>query len=610
MPLGEHRLSTNSADRHGRTDRFTRYAENAAQVSVVLASVAFLASALAYLYLGHWPVTHLDYWRIYDIYLNHSWLESALLKINDHSLFFPSFISLADLRFFHGDQQLMFFLGMALLFLTVALLLVPIWRDKALSLTAKIASTLILIVGNFWMGRASIIGSGGFNCAGSLSLAGTVLAFLYLPAMAKHSSGSWATTLTVIVAGFVASFSSGSGLATWPVLLFLGWCLRLPWRSIWALMIAAVIAAIIFIFLPGSSPSPVVSHSTLSPFVAVSTAVPQLCRLLGSPILSAEMAWHVERIPQVPVESSMLSLWCGAVGLILGSAALLPRRGHPRLEKDRLEFMGLALLSFNVLVMVMIVSGRAPLIRLVPSEVAAPRYFFWSTLFWTGLAMIAIQRADPKRLLRCPVLLGALAVLIFALPRHFEEGARYRYAAKLAEFGAVSLINGACDVEEIKILFRDPKQVYKVAAQFRARRLDMFASGLQDWLGVSERNLFGGHHKPKGLKGGCDVTALLKCDDGTSFARLTGSTMIGGYVPRALVVVDANGIIRGIGRSFATNSFINRLLYRGIFPGAPFLCYIRGYDASSSYAVRGVDEDELSDEKINVGVLRNNGPTR
>jgi hypothetical protein len=263
--------------------------------------------------------------------------------------------------------------------------------------------------------------------------------------------------------------------------------------------------------------------------------------------------------------------------------------------------MGLALLSFNLLVMVMIVVGRAPLIRLVPSEVAAPRYFFWSTLFWTGLAMVAIQRAEPKRWLRCPVLLGALIVPIFVLPSHFEEGARYRYAAKLADSAAISLVNGACDAEEVKILFRDPHQVYKVAPQLRARRLDMFAGGLQDWLGASETSLFAGHHQPEGLKGRCDVAAVLKCEDGTVFARLTGSALIRGtVVPKTLVAIDGHGVVCGVGRSFATNPFINRVLYRGIFPGTSFLCYIRAYDSSLPYAIHSLDGDELSDETIEV----------
>ena len=64
-------------------------------------------SGVVYRCLGHWPVTHLDCWGIYEFSLNHTWLESALLKHGGHSLFFPSFLWLI-FGFFHDDQQLPF----------------------------------------------------------------------------------------------------------------------------------------------------------------------------------------------------------------------------------------------------------------------------------------------------------------------------------------------------------------------------------------------------------------------------------------------------------------------------------------------------------------------
>src|SRR5436190_5585997 len=134
-------------------------AHRTTQLCAICVGAVFLVSGVAYLCLGHWPVTHQDFWRIYDVCLNHTWLESALLKHNGHSLFFPSFIWLADLRFFHGDQQLLFFVGLALLFITASLLLISVWRDATVSLTAKTLSTLVVIVGNFWMARGSITSS-------------------------------------------------------------------------------------------------------------------------------------------------------------------------------------------------------------------------------------------------------------------------------------------------------------------------------------------------------------------------------------------------------------------------------------------------------------------
>ena len=180
-------------------------AERVLQVFAAVAVLVFLVTGIVYLYLGRWTVTHQDFWLIYEVYFNHSWLESAVLKYYNHSLFFPTLLRLADLHFFHGDQEPLFFVGLALLFITASLLLIPIWRDKTVSLTAKSMSTLVMIVGNFWMGRSVITASGGFNCENSLVMAGGALAFLFLPKMSASGTGLLQPMLIVIFAGLVAS---------------------------------------------------------------------------------------------------------------------------------------------------------------------------------------------------------------------------------------------------------------------------------------------------------------------------------------------------------------------------------------------------------------------
>ena len=101
-------------------DKFSLVAEWAVRICAALGAVILLVSGVVYLWLGHWPVTHYDYWVLYEFALNHTWLESSLHKHAEHLLFFPSFFWLADLRFFHNDQELLFFAGLVLLFITVA----------------------------------------------------------------------------------------------------------------------------------------------------------------------------------------------------------------------------------------------------------------------------------------------------------------------------------------------------------------------------------------------------------------------------------------------------------------------------------------------------------
>src|SRR5207253_10365292 len=176
------------------------------------------------------------------------------------------------------EVPMLFLVGLGLLFITVSVLLIPIWRDKTIRLTGKTLSTLVVVTGNFWMGRASITANGEFNCENSLAMSGAALAFLLI----AKTRCSWTTTAIVVCAGFVASFSFGGGLAIWPTLLLLAWCLRLPRYSIALLGAAGLTAAIIFVLLPGHE---WVSQETSRSLPAVSySTVMWLCRLLPCPL--------------------------------------------------------------------------------------------------------------------------------------------------------------------------------------------------------------------------------------------------------------------------------------------------------------------------------------
>ncbi|MGI8435920.1 MAG: hypothetical protein ACR2NX_03315, partial [Chthoniobacterales bacterium] len=258
--------------------------ELVAQFYAGIAAAAFVASGVLYLYTGYIPMTHQDFWQVYDTLLNHSWLEGALLKFNGHSLFFPTWLWLIDLHWFHGSQELLFFVGMVLLSLSVVAMAWPIWRDETLGRTTKLAALLVLGVSNFWMGRSFMLVSGAFNICYSLAVGGAALAFLYLPAMREGLTESLGPILVILGASIISTFSFGAGLVVWPTLLVLGWCLRLPWRSLVLLGAAMISSAVIYALLP-----PHVPHESLvdtkslfrSDFIV---PIGQLCRLVGSPV--------------------------------------------------------------------------------------------------------------------------------------------------------------------------------------------------------------------------------------------------------------------------------------------------------------------------------------
>ena len=89
--------------------------------------------------------------------------------------------------------------------------------------------------------------------------------------------------------------------------------------------------------------------------------------------------------------------------------------------------------------------------------------------------------------------LSALPLLIF--PEHYRAAAWGRQVHLRYGICSYESDKWICDTDMVAQMYPTPATVYSLAKQYRQRRLDMFADGLQDWIGVSETNLFGGHYK-------------------------------------------------------------------------------------------------------------------
>jgi hypothetical protein len=587
--------------------KFSATTDRTAQLLAACVSTVFFLSGVAYLCLGHRTVTHQDFWRIYDVCLNHTWLESALLKHNGHSLFFPSLIWLVDLRFFHGNQHLLFYIGLTLMCVAAGFLLIPVWYDKTVNVTAKIMATLVVTMGAFWMGKAHITASGGFNCNVSLMMAGAEASFIFLPSMRLHSNRFGAATVAVIAGGVLASFSFSAGLATWPVLILLAWCLRLPWRSVALVTVAAITAAVVFLLLPSPVPARASLHALVVSFSSPGIEFSYLCRLLSAPVFHAASAWQATASAAGPLQSSLFALIFGMIAFIVAIGEVAYSLIRRDLATSSLRLIGIALVSFNLIAMGLVVIGRSEHFRVLPFEVAAPRYFFHSTLFWTGLLLVVIQRTGSVRWLRWPVYILTIAGSILAFPSHYKAGLHWRHAAQRNQAAALALVNGVRDDQQIRILAPADGMnwVYRVSDQMRSRRLDMFAEGLQDWIGLNESNLFNGRHKRKRLTGQCRITATMHSNDGRPAARVVGVAWTDGKaVPKTLVIVDSSGVICGVARSSEISPFVDRIFYLNKFArNMGFVGYIRDYDPKKQYAIRCADRGALSNEKIVVSPI-------
>ena len=579
--------------------RFAPVTERAVQIFAISIGAVFLLSGVVYLYLGR--ITLLwagDLWDVYFYAWKHTWLQSALLKQDNHVKFFPRAICLANLRFFHGDSQILFLTGLGLLVTTVALLLIPIWRDKATSLTVKTLSTLVIFMGNFWMGRASITANGGFNCEDSLAMVGAALAFILIANMPC----SWPITAIVVCAGFLASFSFGTGLAIWPTLLVLAWCLRLPRRKVVLLGIGAIATAVIYEKLPvfRSFYGKVSEVSFGNPMGALADS----CRLVGSPVLYTIAAWRGGK-PLTDLEQSFnIGLWSGLAGLMLAGIVVVPRMLRRDLGKSGLENTGFALLVFNIFALTLIAVGRIKDFNLLPF---APHYLFWSSLFWTSLILIGIRRAGNLQWRQRGPLLLPFAIAIFVWPAHYQGWFTCKNAQIIVyDRDATAMINGVVDAQRRQSVPPQFKEIFEErfqkAWQLRARHLDVFAAGLQDWIGRKEADVFGTRRRLEGLHGQCRIDGSAQCDNGAPAVRVSGQALdYEGSIPWTLVIVDSNGVIRGVARSAPISPLVNRVFYQNKFtPNIGFVGYIREYKPELQYVLRSADELTLSDEEIPV----------
>ena len=572
--------------------------ELAAQLYAGIAAAVFTVSGILYLYLGYIPMTHQDFWQIYDILLNHTWLEGALLKFNGHSLFFPTGIWLLDLHLFHGSQELLFFIGLVLLILSVVVMAWPIWRDATIAKTTKFAAILVLAVGNFWMGRSFMLVSGAFNICYSLATGGAVLAFLYLPALREDLSKSRSAIFVILGAGVISTFSFGAGLVVWPTLLILAWCLKVPRRTVVLLGVVMVLIAAVYALLPSQ-----LSHEPVLDTKAwfgsnLPTVLGQLCRLVGSPVYYTIGEWQAKTHAHDPTPTFMLAFWSGVVGLSLAAAALLPYLLHRNLFGKSLQGTGLALVLFNLLALVMIVISRNQHFQAIPNEVVAPRYVFWSSLYWAGLFLFALGATQRRTIARWLCLLVIFALPFLLWPEHMAEGFHWRYARISAEEDAISLINGMEDPQ--RKMFPDPEQVKRLTTQLRARRLDIFAPGWQDWIGQPAALLFPGPVDKKRFGGSATVTPVREGEKEPAEVVVKGN--LGGkvFVPVAIVITDAKGTVAGIAVAPKMSEAFNRMLFRDRGPQGKLTGYISHYDPRESYLLRAVRGQSLSQKSIAI----------
>ena len=336
------------------------------------------------------PVIYSDQWQIYEVFLELPFPENVLTLQSSQRPVFPRLIFLLDIELFSGNQWFPQLIGMLLAIVTIASLAYLAIKDATITNNTKYAAIAVFSLMLFWMGSSRTLIHSNESASAYLVTASYLLSIISLYRAGNRLSmpGS-SITHWVILSGilcFVATFSFGTGIATYPAIIVTALLLRIPLKYILILVVFFALAAGIYIqgLLSENNAQILTSFKPLSiidyAFKWLSTPVIYLAT--GFTQLNMKNGDLLNYIPRyvAPI--------VGAAGFIAASAITSYRLYKP--TSSRLEICALGVVLFSMGVSIIVALGRAHFFDVFEGQVFAPRYIVWSSLFWSGLLILLI----------------------------------------------------------------------------------------------------------------------------------------------------------------------------------------------------------------------------
>lgn len=532
---------------------------------LALAILAWLWSSLAVIANYHFAYPAFDQFRLYHFYLGLPFPQNALQLENGHRPILPALVRLAEIRWFSANQVLQTVVGTCAAAASLAAIAWTIARDRDMPTTARAALCLLATIALFWLGNARMLMHGNESVHAYFVVLFCVFGVLAVVA-ARHGS----TTFRAAVAGLccvAASFSFGTGMASFGAVLLVGIVLRLRLRALAIPSVLLVLSLGVYAFgLPGSNG---VRHSLLLDPVGNLTT---LTRWLSAPWMRAWLghgdpsieAWLQSSMDRTTFghglvsSARMLSLPFGAhpamvISILVGTlgvcgfawACLHAWRTHGQLSSSRA--LGLGLAAFGLGAAIIICFARVNLFQAAPAQVFADRYLPWSCLFWLGLAIYAIAGINfAARRRQMAVVIASLLVSLIFFPSHRSLAGWSATVSRHIDQSAVAAQLGIWDPRR----FEDPsatiEDVEATLRLLRERHLSMFGESAyalieHDW------------HAPASLPeplASAWTRVAREFDDPHSGRHIADFE---GWMPRiegahhpVLAVVDDRGILRGL----------------------------------------------------------------
>lgn len=349
------------------------------------AAAAVLAAAYAYLHSSLNAIANFgllqpfsDHYRIYANFFSHPLYEAIFGIENAHRPVIAALVRYVELRWLNADQRLQLMFGSLLAVATVSMLAVTAWRERSLSPAARAAGVFVAVASVLWFANARMLFHGGEAMHVYPVTFCTAIAVLAMYAAATSQRHVWLAAAGL--ACTVATFSFGSGVASFASVFVAALYLRFPWQRYAILAIFLVLAVLLYIvILPGNDG--VRGSFVLDPAAMAIIAL----RCLGAPWIVADHSRLLVGPGQLTIATGI-----GAAGVTMYIALFVCSL---RATPSRLSVIGLGMATLGLTTAMLIGVTRNTLMIEAPSQALADRYLAWSCQFWGGLMLAAIACA-------------------------------------------------------------------------------------------------------------------------------------------------------------------------------------------------------------------------
>ncbi|HEY2395838.1 MAG TPA: hypothetical protein VGH81_07685 [Rudaea sp.] len=413
-------------------------------IALSIAIAAYAAAGVFAMLLFAPRVPYADQWRHYAHLLTMPFPSNVFEVDGGHVEVLPHLLRLADLHFFAASEWLQIIAGTLFALVAVVLLVQVIWSDRSIARPTRMACLLAAVLGVYWLGNLRALAQSGDSVHVYLILTCLAVALLLL---LRSNAGGIATRdlLGASSCCVVATFSFGTGIATFAAVLAVLFVRRAPPRQ-WLLvvLVGALTLAAYFALPQASARYAPVSLDTaltslrllgatfvylfwplLDPAAAASSPAP-----LRTMLLATANAWTAQfgEIRHAVFPQAAF----GAVALVLAAVfGLRLRRAASR--RERAAGLGFALACFGIALALLVALARADYFSIYDDQIIAPRYLPWWSLCWAGLLIAAFaQMRSPPR-----AAFLALVLALLAMPSEIGMGTLARRVREVAEDAAV-----------------------------------------------------------------------------------------------------------------------------------------------------------------------------